>query len=468
MSVGPLSVNNIIQVSVSAAKAPIAAESFNQGLIVGPSTTIPSYGTNPRIRQYSSLAGMVADTWSTTAPEYLAATLYFGAASGPGYVYVGRQDLTAIQTAVPHSGAAGTGYKVGDQVGVTQGSASNGVLTVLTTNPSTGAVLSLGTTIGNQGTGYSVQADLATTNGSGTGLFVDITAVGETYLQAVEACQQANANWYGFMCCNASDTDHLQLAEWATANWQAALYIGTTSDSAVVSGTAGNIALQLQALNCYSLLIYSTTQGGNYTNNAYSAAAVLGQYCGLNTGLAGSAFTLNLQTINLVAPEPLTQTQYSTLKAANCNAVMTFGPLIGVFSSGVLGGGLFFDQILFRAMLVNMIQVNELNILTSVPKVPQTDPGEHQLINGVDAACSTMVGIGYIGPGWWVEGNYSLPGGVNISYGQALPQGYLDQAQSYAYQSLANKQARQAMPIYCFYNEAGAVHSVSISVNVQL
>jgi hypothetical protein len=465
--VGPLAVSNIIQVNVTAAPAAIAPQAFNQGLIVGPSAVIPSYGANPRIRQYSSLAGMPSDHFANTMPEYLAAQLYFGAESSPGYVYVGRQDLTAIQSAIPHSGAAGTGYVAGDQVLVSQGTASNGYLTVLTVGVG-GNVLTLGTTIGNQGTGYATGLDLATSGGSGNGLYVDITAIGETYLQAVQACQLANPNWYGFMCCGAADSDHLALAAWATANWETAAYFGTTSDAAVLAGTAGNIALQLQAQSYKSLLIYSTTQGGNYPNNVYSAAAVLGEYCGLNSGTAGSFFTLNLKQIEGVAPEPITQTQYSTLVSENCNVVCSFGPYIAYFSNGILASGLFFDQILGRAMLVNEIQTNLMNLLISVPKVPQTDAGEHQLISAVDASCSFMAGLGYIGTGTWTGGSFSLPGGVSISSGQALPVGYLDQAQSFAYQTQANAQARKAMPIYSFYIESGAVQSVAIQVNVQV
>ena len=45
-------------------------------------------------------------------------------------------------------------------------------------------------TVGQQGTGYSVATGLSTTGGSGTGLQVDITAIGESALQAAMACRR--------------------------------------------------------------------------------------------------------------------------------------------------------------------------------------------------------------------------------------------------------------------------------------
>jgi hypothetical protein len=241
-----LPISDIIVVNVSVASGAIAPRPFNQGLIVGSSAVIPSYGANARIRQYPSLAAMLADGFTSSEPEYLAAQLYFSQSPAPQEVWIGRQDLTAIQTAIPHTGNAGTGYVVGDVVGVTQSGGSHGFLTVLTVGGS-GNVTSLGTTVGSQGTGYATATALATTGGTGTGLEVDITAIGETCLQAVEACYVVNNSWYPFMCCGAVDADHLALAAFSTANWQTVLYFGSSTDAAIPAGTTGNLALQMKA-----------------------------------------------------------------------------------------------------------------------------------------------------------------------------------------------------------------------------
>lgn len=462
----PLPVSDIVQVNVSVASGAIPAQPFNQGLIVGPSAVIPSTPTSsdPRLRQYASTAEMLLDGFTDDDPEYLAATLYFSQTPSPQFVWIGRQDLTAIKTIIPHSGAAGTGYAVGDTITPTQSMASGALIVVLAVTA--GAVTSLGTTVGNQGTGYSDATALpTTTSGSGTGLTVDITAVGETYLQAVEACASYGEPWYTFMCCNATDADHLALAAYSSANWETSLYFGSTSSAAVVAGTSGNIALQLKALNDKAFLTYNTTQTADeFPNNVYAAAACMGVAMGHNTGAPSSAFTLNLKLLTGVAPEPLTQTQFNALIAARCNSCVTIGAFSGYISNGILSSGDFFDQILDRAMLVNMIQTNLMNLLVSVPKIPQTDAGEQQLIAQVNQACDAMATIGYIGPGVWT-GASVLTG---LKTGQTLPNGYLNQAPPYAQQSSGDRTARKAQPIYCAIIEAGAVDSIVVNVNVEL
>ncbi|HLH04949.1 MAG TPA: DUF3383 family protein [Bryobacteraceae bacterium] len=89
----PLSV--VVNVAVTVAPVAAATPTFNQGLIVGPSTVIPA---SQRVRQYTSLAAMLSDGFTATSPEYLAAQLYFGQTPTPQYLWVGRQDLTVPET----------------------------------------------------------------------------------------------------------------------------------------------------------------------------------------------------------------------------------------------------------------------------------------------------------------------------------------------------------------------------------
>jgi hypothetical protein len=613
--VGPLPVGDFVSVIVSAATNAIAPESFNQGLIVGPSTVIPSYGANPRLQPFPSTAAMLSAGFTNASPEYIAAEAYFGQNEVPSQVWIGRQDLTAIQTVYPHgrrvadgamsstsnptqlssatasfvSGDIGSAVRVpgagtsGADLSAIIVSISSGTVAVLNTgatttvsgaavtiaaaggrtisdagmssssnptylssstaafvtgdvgsvvvvpgagaagdpligiivsiNSGTVAILSvkclttvsnatiilpglsnyaagttfsvaggmnalltvlevalggipveLGTTIGNQGTGFTATTETTTTvTGTGSGMSVDISAVGESYLQAVEACSTYNDPWYFVMCCNASDADHLALAAWSNANWQTALYVGASTTTAIEAGTAGNVALQLQALKYKAMLMFTTTQSAEYPNNVYGAGALMGLACGLNTGLAGSYFTMNLKPISDVAPEPVSEAQETAILNAYCSFVGTWGPYIGYLRAGQLSSGDYMDQILFRAMLVNEIQVNLMNVLISTPSVPQTNPGEHQLIQAVEQACANLASIGYIGPGVYTGATI-----LNLLTGTSLPSGYRVQAQSYAGQSAGDRAARKAMPIYATILEAGAVHTVQVLVSVSL
>lgn len=68
-----LSVQNVVKVSVNLAPMAIGTRNFGAALIVGAS---PVIDISERTRQYSSLSGVVED-FGTTAPEYLAADLFF-------------------------------------------------------------------------------------------------------------------------------------------------------------------------------------------------------------------------------------------------------------------------------------------------------------------------------------------------------------------------------------------------------
>jgi hypothetical protein len=465
----PLALSNIVNITVTVAPAAATANSFNQGLIIGSSTVIPSYGANSRIRQYSSLTAILSDGFTLTSPEYIAAQIYFSQNQPAQFVWIGRQDLTAISTAtVGNSG--GSGYVVGDVITVVQGGASFGQLKV--TGVTSGVVNALALAgSGLQGTGYSVANNLATTtDGSGTGLTVDITAIGESLLQASQACRAASNTWYGLMVCGPVDADNLAIAEWADPLWQTTRYYVWSNDAAIPAGTAGNLFLQLQALKLRVLGIYSTTQSGLYPNNIYAAAGLMGVEMGLNTGLANSFFTIAHKVVQGIAPEPVTQTQYTNIKNAGGLVYGNFAPYTLVEPGNMFSGDPSFLW-LFLAVLVNNLQISCMNVLASLPADPQTNSGQHLLINAANQACDVLSVIGFLAGGVWTGASIPIPSANNpaLITGQALPPaGYLNISPSYATQLAGDRAAGKAMPIYCAITTAGAVQSLLIGVYTQL
>ena len=128
--------------------------------------------------------------FSVTSPEYLAATIYFSNNSN-GYLWIGVQILTALQTVAIN--AAGTGYTVGDVCTVAGGTGGTVKVTA-----ATGGVPSA-VSIVAQGSGYSIATGEATTGGTGSGLTINVTEIGESPLQAMTACRNAQPAWYACM-----------------------------------------------------------------------------------------------------------------------------------------------------------------------------------------------------------------------------------------------------------------------------
>lgn len=537
----PLSLTNIVDVTVEVSPTAPAVNSFNVGLFIGPSTVIPSYGANNRVQLFPSTTAILAAGFTTTDPEYIAGQVYFSPTQPAAQFAIGRQDLTAVQTitvdgrtvsdgaitasadvltsataafisgdvgstvivegagvagaalittiasvtnattavlvadasttvtgAQTSIGHTGQSYAVNDTFSITQGGLTNVLGQVLTVGAS-GQVLTVQLVPGNQGTGATVASALptvATAPSTGTGLEVNITAIGETLLQAAEACRIVSGQWYGLTVNAPADADNLALSQWADPLWQSTRYYPYSGDATIAAGTANNIALQLQTLKLRVFGQYATTQNGLFPNNIYAAVALMGYDMGANTGLANSFFTPAHKALVGIAPEPLTQSQYTAIKNAGFNVYGDFQNF-DCEEPAIMSSGDPSYLWLFLAVYVAQLQSETMAVLQDNPAVPQTNAGEQLLIHACNIAGQTMANIGFLSPNVWEGASVNLPGLV-INNGQALTNGYLNLAQPYAQQSTANRDAGQAMPIYSFITTSGVVLSLSVGVYVQL
>jgi hypothetical protein len=477
----PLPLDLILPVTV-VIEPTASAPAFNQALIVGPSAVIPSVGANSRTRLYESLIDMLAGGFTISMPEYNAAGLYFGA--GATYLWAGRQDLTAIAAV-----AIGTGppvnYVAGDIVTVTQAGAQAGQVLIVTVNGS-GAPTAVAIIPGSQGTGYSTANNLPTTGGSGTGgLTINITAIGETPLQAVTACR-ANPQWYACKVVGTvADSDHMAIASYIESVKPKSRYFATTTG---FTGDVGSPMVSLAAMQVAAFtrtfLAYSTTQSGAYPSNIYAAAYAMGQMMALNTGLPGSYFNLMYKNVAApgggvtpsgVAPEPLSLTQVAaycglpdrSAVGLNVNCVLQWQNGGVWWNYGVAPSGMFVDILLFLDMLSAAIQQNGLALLQSLPSVPINDAGCTQMQNAVSQACQASQIIGFIDTsGMWAGPQLGAPP-KTIAAGSPLPVGYWVYQQPIATWPQAQRANRVMPPITVALILAQAGQSMAVTVFVQ-
>jgi hypothetical protein len=461
MSSMTLPLSDIVNVTVQVNPSAVQPPQFNQALIVGTSAALPSYGANSRCRLYqggmSILQAMLSDGFVPTSPEYLAAQVYLSQTPAPYYLCIGRQDQSAIGSYA--IAAAGTNYVVGDRVTVTQTGAANGVLQVMAVAAGTGAVTALQYV--SQGTGYTVASGLPCAGGTGTGLTINITALGETALQAVQACRVALASWYLFTVLNTSDVDSIALSEWAQTAMPVAQCFFVTSAANCLTGASNSVFGILQAGNYNRFLgTYATTQSGAAPNNIYMAAALMGVAMGRNTGLSNSYFILPFKNVVSVVTEPVTPSQMSAINNQNGNVYANFANTYNSLMEGETGDGSYFDQTMGLDMLVADLQYDLTNVLYAYPAIPQNDQGQSVLLHGANTACAKSVDRGFLSEGIW-QGQTIL----KLNAGTSIP-GYLNQSPTYA--SLGAKPAnRQAAPIYCAVILSEAVQSIIIAVYVQ-
>lgn len=281
------------------------------------------------------------------------------------------------------------------------------------------------------------------------------TSPTETLVEAVEACRQANSEWYVVVCPDAEKADHLLLAAWAEAAVPSTVYAYTTSDADCITSAATDIGSLLKALS------YKNTIGQYSTDNNLAIVAIMGYAMGANNGLANSAYTLMFKAEVGINVEDLTTTQVGYLNGKNLNVYLNYGNYYNIFQKGKMSDGSFFDERINLDMLRNDIQLNMMDLLYQTTKIPQTDAGQAQLILGCAQACELAVDRGFLAPGVWTGVTV-----LNLKYGDVLTKGYVCQSESFSEQTSADREARKAMPIYISIKEAGAVHDITIGVYV--
>ena len=483
MSTSPLPISDIVNIQLLLSPAAIAAPFPNQGAIVG--TTVASSGGPThanRMVQVTSASSMLALGYTTSSPEYLHALAYFAQKPSPSFLWVGFQDLTSLSSATGATSvdAGGTNYTPGDILGVTQGSASGGEIQVLTTNPSTGAVLTIAVVPLSSGTGYSTTSatGLATThvqvtNSAAAGLTVTLTAVGESPLVALENCRAFNQQiggvnlptWYGYVSTTATDTDAEAMALFAQSAQPVMKLYYASSTAAIPTSSTSDVASYMKTNNYERVeMLYSTTQGGAAPGNAYAASASMGMELGLNTGLPSSWFVKFGRQLIGITPEPISQNQFNYLTGKNCNVYAYFGPF-PVFTTGVMSNGIVTSVILFLDVLTYQMQYNIMNDITENGAYSITDAGEQRAIHQANEACQYISQIGALSGGIWNGANFAPP--VQLTAGQSIPAGYLAQAYPIAQLSATARAARQLQPIIVAVLMTEAAISISIGLYVQ-
>ena len=126
-----------------------------------------------------------------------------------------------------------------------------------------------------------------------------------------------------------------------------------------------------------------------------------------------------------------------------------------------MADGSYFDEIIYLDKYKNDMQLAIMDLLVNNNKISQTESGMTQLKNAIKTVCDDMARVGFIAGGKWL-GNDML----ELKNGDTLPNGYLIQSEPIDEQTQADRDARKAPPIYVSLKLAGAIHYVTIQVDV--
>lgn len=488
-----LPVSRIVNVSVILTPAGAQAQSLSDMLILGTSTVID---TVEQSRTYATLAAVAAD-FGTTAPEYLAAQLWFGQSPQPTRVIIGRWYktaasgglrcgiLTTAQQAMSVWNAITNGqFKLAKDGGTVTNygplnfsAAANlpavaaiiqAALTGITvtwnavlsrfefTSSTTGATSAV--SFLTAGTANDISTTLAGT-ASSSGAYTFTGAALETPVTAITRYDNAiGRNWYGvYIIGAATDADTIAAAAYIQgANTKHTLWV-TSQDAGCLSAvTTSDIAYALKQLGYNRTFVQYSSQ------NPYAALSAAARLLTTNFNANNTVITLKFKQEPGVVYENLTSTQADAAAGKSANVFVQYDNNTAILQEGVMADGTFADIINGADWLAVTAQTALYNLLyTSTTKIPQTDQGQQLLCNAVEAVCQQGVTNGLLAPGVWQSGGFGT-----LQQNDFLSKGYYVYSASFSTQSISNRTARRAMPIQVAAKLAGAVHFVDCIINI--
>lgn len=493
-----LPVSRLINVDVVLSPTAAQAPNLNSCLIIGSSDVID---VEQRIRSYSNIEE-VADDFGTSAPEYLAAALFFGQTPQPDQLYIGRwaeaatagfmegEELTEVEqtlatwTAIANGrfkvsidGSAATNIQCATFAGAASLNAIAAIMQTALRVPAVGGFTNATVvwdgekfviTSGTTGAASAVSALTAGTGGTDiSGMMKGLAADDINIVNGVAAEQPVTAltilddqRLYWYMVTFADDSltndQILANAAYIEACSNKHIYGVTTTDADVLDAEEDeDIASLLKALN-YNRTI---TQ---YSENAYAVASLLGRAVTVNFLGNSTVIDIMYKAEPGVVAATLSTSEANAARDKYATVFVEYNNDTAIIQYGRMASGAFFDEIQDTDWLANEIQNNVFNLLyTSGTKIPQTDAGNHLIMNAIEAACIQAVANGTLAPGQWNANGFG-----QLVQGAYLDKGYYIYAPPIYLQSQAAREARQSVPFQVAAKLAGAIQTVDVIVNV--
>ena len=486
-----LNLADVVNVNVVIGPLAPANRSFGTLCIIGSSNVIDVV---ERLRYYTTLSGVLAD-FGTTAPEALAAQLYFGQSPTPTLLAIGRW-AQAPTPAILHGG----GLSVTQQLMSNFNSITNGGFSVVISGSATPANvtgLNLTTLTNLSQVAAAIQAasagalfvswdgvrfNLTTVQIPGTISYASApTTIGtdisgllqlqvgqalvpvpgqalETPLQAAQLLANLRSDWYAFMfAASLPDVDNLALAAFAEGSSPTRMYGFTTNKTAeLTSPNTATVGYQLAQLNfAHTVWVYSSS-------NPYAVAGLFGRALTVDFTGNNTTLTLKFKQIIGLAPENLSETQAIALGVNHGNVFVAYANGASIIQQGTTAGGRFFDEVHGLDWLSNYVQAGQFNLLyTSTTKVPQTDAGITRMLTQLESDLAQAVTNGLVAPGVWNASGFG-----QLGSGMTLSKGFYVYAPPIATQSQADRDARKSPTMQAAVKLAGAVHSANIILNI--
>lgn len=491
-----LSIGRLIRATVNL--SPLAAQrrGFGTLLTLGDSDVM---SPGEAFRTYTGAEAVVAE-FGTNAPESLEAQSYFGQTPKPQTMMIGRWARTDTPAVLNGGVLNATEQLMPSWVAITTGSFSilvNGVaknITGLTFAAQTnlnGVANIINTALTTAAAGVTCVWDgirfvftsvatgeeailgyiSAVSPAAGTDISAKLKGTSQTAsppvngfdaespVDAVARAANQSGKWFGLTFAASvppTDDQAIAVATLIESLELERMYGATITSTTVLDGNVTtDLASRLKALKFNRTF----TQ---YSANVHAVASLFGRAFSVNFSANRSTITLMYKQEPGIVAEYLTETQAGVLKAKNCNVFVNYINDTAIIQYGVMASGAYFDEIHGLSWFKDTLQNAEYNLLyQSKTKVPQTDPGQNELIATASRACDEAVNNGLAAPGQW-----NADGFGQLSRGDYLKTGYYIFASPLALQDQSQREGRVAPPIQIALKLAGAFQELDLIVDV--
>jgi hypothetical protein len=218
------------------------------------------------------------------------------------------------------------------------------------------------------------------------------------------------------------------------------IYIAQSSDAAILAGTPGNVALDLQAASYNrTALFYHATDSG-LSPNGYLDGAIASSGGGLNVDGPNGQGTWKYRQLEGVASSDITSAEATEVYDADCNLFSR-----GFTSDGVMSSGRFIDVTVSLDWLkVRLEEAILAAFLRTSTKIPFTNAGIATIVGAIEGVFSDGITYGHLSP--------DEPPTLVVPKVQDI--------------SAAAKEAR-TLTLTGNAVLAGAIHKASLTINVQ-
>jgi len=306
--------------------------------------------------------------------------------------------------------------------------------------------------------GTDVSTMLGLTQDSGAQLWQGYTPQGlaaeAELVRTASRCNQRPPYGYTIDAKYRDTQAQKDLADWAEAVTPAWFSACTNSVAAYNAQDATNIGFYVADKGYKRTDVIYHHNAQVYPDVSYAAL-----FLAVNYSLPNSTITGKFKQLDGIDPSPLTETQLSVLVARRINCYVYIGNTSRVVREGTQGLDTWYTD-----TLVNLdnfreeLQVEVYNVFLRNPKVPYTAAGQNLLVSAV-----AKIGRKYVRNGTFAARDVEAP---ELESGFKTLPAFEIEPVPVAFATTSDRAMRLSPPILFTGQEAGAFHKVSVPVSV--